>query len=122
MVLPELIRKTNIRLEEQRNSSIIWHTMFSPSDLEWVHQVSDPPEVKPKRVGVDETAVKINGELCWVYNAIDLNLKLILMLNCSDNMALTRRLSFFNILLRNTVFERSFFSSTTSAIRLPLLD
>jgi hypothetical protein len=33
----------------------------------WVHQVADsvpdPPEAQPKRVAVDETAVKINGEL-----------------------------------------------------------
>ena len=49
---------------------------------QWVHQiadsVSDPPEAKPKRVAVDETAVKINGELCWLYAAIDLESKLIL--------------------------------------------
>ncbi len=33
--------------------------------FQWVHRadsVSDPPEAKPKRVAVDETAVKINGE------------------------------------------------------------
>ncbi len=34
--------------------------------FQWVHRVADsvpdPPEAKPKRVAVDETAVKINGE------------------------------------------------------------
>ncbi len=57
----------------ERSHQAIW---------QWVHQISDsvpdPPEVKPKRVAVDETAVKINGELCWLYAAIDLESKLIL--------------------------------------------
>jgi len=57
----------------ERSHQAIW---------QWVHQVSDsvpdPPEAKPKRVAVDETAVKINGELCWLYAAIDLESKLIL--------------------------------------------
>jgi len=57
----------------ERSHQAIW---------QWVHQVADsipdPPEVKPKRVAVDETAVKINGELCWLYAAIDLESKLIL--------------------------------------------
>ncbi len=57
----------------ERSHQAIW---------QWVHQVADsvpdPPEAKPKRVAVDETAVKINGELCWVYAAIDLDPKLIL--------------------------------------------
>mgnify|MGYP002760782390 CR=1 FL=1 len=57
----------------ERSHQAIW---------QWVHQVADsvpdPPEAKPKRVAVDETAVKINGELCWVYAAIDLDSKLIL--------------------------------------------
>ena len=38
----------------------------------------DPPEAQPKRVAVDETAVKINGEWSWLYAAIDLEMKLIL--------------------------------------------
>ncbi len=43
----------------ERSHQAIW---------QWVHQVadsvSDPPEAKPKRVAIDETAVKINGEVC----------------------------------------------------------
>jgi len=30
----------------------------------------DPPEAKPKRVAVDETAVKIDGEQYWLNNTI----------------------------------------------------
>ncbi len=48
----------------------------------WVHRLSDsdcdPPEAQPKRVAVDETAVKINGEWSWLYAAIDIDTKLIL--------------------------------------------
>ena len=50
--------------------------------FQWVHRVADsvpdPPEAQPKRVAVDETAVKINGEWSWLYAAIDLDTKLIL--------------------------------------------
>ncbi|GAA0268318.1 hypothetical protein GCM10009000_100640 [Halobacterium noricense] len=49
---------------------------------QWVHRLSDsvpdPPEAQPKRVAVDETAVKINGEWSCLYAAIDLDSKLIL--------------------------------------------
>ncbi|ELY63025.1 transposase [Natronococcus jeotgali DSM 18795] len=38
----------------------------------------DPPEARPERVAVDETAVKINGEWSWLYAAIDTETKLIL--------------------------------------------
>ncbi len=70
------LRKTQeiLRLfRVERSHQAIW---------QWVHQISDsvpdPPEVKPKRVAIDETAVKINGELCWLYAAIDLESKFIL--------------------------------------------
>ena len=50
--------------------------------FQWVHRVadrsSDPPTAKPSRVAVDETAIKINGELSWLYAAIDIETKLIL--------------------------------------------
>ena len=48
----------------------------------WVHRladsVGDPPSATPTRVAVDETAVRINGELSWVYAAIDLETKVLL--------------------------------------------
>lgn len=40
--------------------------------------MNDPPTVKPSRVAVDETAIKINGEWSWLYAAIDIDTKLIL--------------------------------------------
>ena len=50
--------------------------------FQWVHRVadssSDPPAAKPSRVAVDETAIKINGELSWLYAAIGIETKLIL--------------------------------------------
>ena len=50
--------------------------------FKWVHRladsVSDPPSAKPKRVAVDETAVKINGDWSWLYAAIDVETTLIL--------------------------------------------
>ncbi len=50
--------------------------------FQWVHRVADsvpdPPEAQPKRVAVDETAIKINGEWSWLYATIDLDTKLIL--------------------------------------------
>jgi len=50
--------------------------------FQWVHRIADsgcdPPSAQPTRVAVDETAVKLNGELFWLYAAIDLDSKLIL--------------------------------------------
>lgn len=57
----------------ERSHSAVWN---------WVHRISDsscdPPTAKPSRVAVDETAVKINGELSWVYAAVDVETKLLL--------------------------------------------
>jgi putative transposase len=50
--------------------------------FQWVHRLTDsspdPPTAQPSRVAVAETAVRVNGDLCWVYAAIDLDTKLIL--------------------------------------------
>jgi putative transposase len=70
------LRETTTILAElgvERSHQAVW---------QWVHRLSnsvpDPPEAQPKRVAVDETAVKINGEWSWLYAAIDLDTKLIL--------------------------------------------
>lgn len=70
------LRETTTILAElgvERSHGAVWN---------WVHRLSDsgcdPPETKPKRVAVDETAVKINGEWSWLYAAIDTEIKLIL--------------------------------------------
>jgi putative transposase len=50
--------------------------------FQWVpwlaNSVADPPKAKPRRVAIDETAVKINGGRSWSYAAIALDTKLIL--------------------------------------------
>ncbi|WP_257300408.1 IS6 family transposase [Haloarchaeobius sp. FL176] len=70
------LRETTTILAElgvERSHQAVW---------QWVHRLSDsapgPPEAQPKRVAVDETAVKINGEWSWLYAAIDTDTKLIL--------------------------------------------
>lgn len=43
--------------------------------FQWVHRVADssgdPPTAKLSRVAVDETGIKVNGGLSWLYAAID---------------------------------------------------
>ena len=70
------LRETTAILEllgVERTHGAVWN---------WVHRladsVSDPPSATPTRVAVDETAVRINGELSWVYAAIDLETKVLL--------------------------------------------
>ena len=50
--------------------------------FQWVHcladHLPDPPRSTPRRVAVDETAVQIGTEWCWLYAAIDLDSKLLL--------------------------------------------
>jgi len=50
--------------------------------FQWMHRIADsgcdPPSAAPTRVAIDETAVKLNGELSWLYAAIDLDTKLVL--------------------------------------------
>lgn len=55
-----LLRETTTILAElgvERSHGAVWN---------WVHRLADsgrdPPEAQPKRVAVDEAAVKINGE------------------------------------------------------------
>jgi putative transposase len=47
----------------------------------WNHRLADaedPPTAQPRRVAVDETAVRIGGTWHWVYAAIDVDSKLLL--------------------------------------------
>jgi putative transposase len=77
------LHATGCSLRETQEILRLFGVERSPQAIwQWVHQIADsapdPPEAKPKRLAVDQTAVKINGELCWVYAAIDLDSKLIL--------------------------------------------
>jgi len=101
----------------ERSHQAIWHRIRKIYD-----SFPDPLEVKPKRVAVDETAVKINGKLCWLYTAIYLTQSLFLTPNRSNDMVLIRRLYPFIALPRNTISPILCFSSTVSNIRLLSLD
>lgn len=47
--------------------------------MHWLaDSVGDPPRATPPRVAVDETAVRLNGEWLWVYDAINPDTKLLL--------------------------------------------
>ncbi|MDJ1434840.1 IS6 family transposase, partial [Halostagnicola sp. A-GB9-2] len=57
----------------ERSHGAVWN---------WIRRLANsvpvPPSASPTRVAVDETAVKINGEWSWLYDAIDLDTKLLL--------------------------------------------
>jgi len=85
--------------------------------------VPDPPEAKPKRVAVDETAVKINSEWSWLYAAIDLDTKLLLGVDLFGRHGTDPAAAFLHGLSeKHDLSERPCFSSMASAIRLPLLE
>ena len=94
--------------------------------LQWVHQVADsfpdPPEAQPKRVAVDETAVKINGEWSWLYAAIDLNTKLVLGVDLFGRHGTDPAAAFLHGLSEKHDLSEAVFLVDGSAIRLPLLD
>ena len=50
--------------------------------FQWVHHLAeeapDPPRTRPRRVGVDETAIQLGCERFWLYAALDLDSKLLL--------------------------------------------
>ena len=66
--------------------------------FQWVHRVGekapDPPTAKSLRVAVDETAIQVGREQCWVYAAIDVDSKLLLGVRVSRWRA-TRPVSAF---------------------------
>ena len=72
----------SVAQRDRSDSSVTRRRTLVSSSFQWVHRlsdsVSDPPKATPRRVAVDETAVKINGEWSWLYAAIDLDTKVIL--------------------------------------------
>ena len=56
--------------------------------FQWTHRLAehlpDPPRSAPRRVAVDETAVQVGDEWCWLYAAIDLDSKLLLGVRLSS--------------------------------------
>ena len=70
------LRETTTILAElgvERSHGAVWNQVHRLAD-----SGCDPPEAQPKRVAVDETAVKINSEWSWLYAAMDTETKLIL--------------------------------------------
>ena len=57
--------------------------------FQWVYRVAeeapDPPRARPRRVAVDETAVKIGTQRHWLYAAIDIETKLLLGVRISEH-------------------------------------
>jgi len=97
--------------------------------FQWAHRVADsvpdPPEAKPKRVVVDETAVKINGDRSWLYAAIDLDTKLILGVDLFGSHGTDPAAAFLHGLsekhdLSEAVFLVNGFGYQTSLARLGL--
>jgi len=101
----------------KRSRQAIWQWVRQISD-----SVSDPPEAKPKPVAVGETAVKINGNLYWLYAAIDLESELILDAELLGRHGTDPAATFLHALTRNTISLTPRFLSTALAIRLSLLD
>jgi putative transposase len=70
------LRETTTILAElgvERSHGAVWSRVHRLAD-----SGCDPPEAQPKRVAVNETAVRINGEWYWLYAAMDTETKLIL--------------------------------------------
>ncbi len=93
---------------------------------QWVHRLADsghnPPEAKPKRVAVDETAVKINGEWSWLYAAIDIETKLILDVELFGRHGTDPAAAFLHRLSEKHDLSDTVFLLMATAIRLPSLD
>ena len=96
---------------------------------QWVHRladsVPDPPSAQPTRVAVDETAVRINGDLSWVYAAIDLDSKLLLGIDLFDRRGTDPATEFLEQLaekhdLSNTEFLVDGYGYLTALFRLDL--
>ena len=56
--------------------------------FQWIHRVGeeapDPPQARPRRVAVDETAMTIVTEQYWLYATIDVETKLLLGVRLSE--------------------------------------
>ncbi|MFC7082207.1 IS6 family transposase [Halorussus caseinilyticus] len=96
---------------------------------QWTHRVADsvddPPAASPRRVAVDETVVKVNGEWLWLYTAIDLNSKLLLHIDLFERRGTDPAVQFLDALTQKhdcsqTVFLTDDFGYRTALSRLAL--
>ena len=55
--------------------------------FQWVHRVGeevpDPPWSRPRRVAVDETAIEVGRQRCWLFAAIDIDSTILLGVHVS---------------------------------------
>jgi putative transposase len=96
---------------------------------QWTHRLadsgSDPPTAQPSRVAVDETAVQIGEEWCWLYAAIDLESMLLLDVELFSRRGTNPAAAFIHRLTeKHEVSETEFlvdgFGYTTALSRLGL--
>lgn len=96
---------------------------------QWIHRLADsladPPTAKPSRVAVDELAVRINGELHWLYAAIDTETKLLLGAELFERRGTDAATEFLRSLTRthdlaDTVFLVDGYGYLTALARLDL--
>jgi putative transposase len=78
-----------------------------------VHQaaasVGDPPTAAPSRFAVDKTAVRINGEWSWVYDAINLETKMLLDVAVFGRRGTDPAAAFITTSPKNTIVHRRCF-------------
>ncbi|ADQ68510.1 hypothetical protein C499_14090 [Halogeometricum borinquense DSM 11551] len=94
--------------------------LFSNRYICWLTAVITR-EAKPKRVAVDEAAVKINGEWSWLYAAIDTETKLILDVELFGRHGTDPAAALSIDSRRNTISQTLCFLLMATAIRLPSL-
>jgi transposase-like protein len=96
---------------------------------QWIHRLAgslvDPPTATPSRVAVDELAVRINGELHWLYAAIDTETKLLLGAELFERRGTDAATAFLRSLERkhdfaDTVFLVDGYGYLTALARLDL--
>jgi len=96
---------------------------------QWIHRLADsladPPTAQPSRVAVDELAVRINGELHWLYAAIDTETKLLLGAELFEQRGTDAATAFLRSLdrkhdLADTVFLVDGYGYLTALARLDL--
>ncbi|EMA05353.1 transposase [Haloferax mediterranei ATCC 33500] len=98
---------------DRSDSSVTRCRTLVSISFQWVYRlsdsISDPPKATPRRVAVDEAAVKINGKWSWLYAAIDPDTKVILDVALFKRHGTDPAAAFLTGFVRNTTVQRPFF-------------
>lgn len=93
---------------------------------QWTHHLADtdpdPRWRSSRRDGVDETAVQIGDEWCWLYAATDLETILLLDVELFSRRGTDPAAAFIHRLTEKHDVSKRRFSSMVLAIRLPSRD